>query len=125
MPVRRQNGGERTVPNGPVQIARDEEPGQALEVHLRDAIIGVSDLAEDHRRQGRLLGDRQQAGGREHVLPEVVGSMLPLTARRDRRRRKVIVEGAVLRRRDETRGNHENQREEGPGLPAAFNGESR
>ena len=38
----------------------------------------------------------------------------------------MIVEGAgPAPTAIQTRGNHKYQREEGPGLPAAFNGESR
>ena len=68
VPVRRQHRGKRAVTVRPVEVAGDEESGQALEVHLRDAIARVLALVEDDRIQRRLRRQRQQARGREHVL---------------------------------------------------------
>ena len=91
VPVRRQDGRERTVADRPVQISGDEEPGQALEVHLRHRVVRVRDFVEDHRTERRPIRHRHQPGRREHVVMEVLRARRPLFGAREPRRLEPVV----------------------------------
>ena len=93
--MRGQDRGKRAVAERPIEVAGHEEPRQALEVDLRHEVVGALHLAEDRRPERCLLGQRQQAGRREDVPAHVVGARLPRVERRQPRRRKPIVVGAI------------------------------
>jgi hypothetical protein len=97
MPVRREHCRERARSDRPIQIAGDQEAGEALKVDLLDGVIGLGDLAEDLRRQRRAIGHWQQAGGCEDVLPQIRCPLLPFDGIRESRRRVLVVERAESR----------------------------
>src|SRR5215471_19532986 len=70
--VRREDRRKRSAADWAIEVAGDVEAGQALEVDLRDGVIRMTPLVEDLRTQWRLLWRRQQTGGGEDVLAQVV-----------------------------------------------------
>ena len=83
MSVRAEDGRQLSrAARGTIEIARDEEAGQALEVDLLDGVVALIDAAMDHRIQRRRRGHRPQSQRDEHGSPHHVRSLLPLLGRR-------------------------------------------
>ena len=72
-----------------------QKPRKAFEVHLGDAVVRATDLAENRWPQRRFFRQRQQAGGRQDVLAQVRRTWLPRVGSGEVRRIKPVVERAI------------------------------
>ncbi len=77
---------------GPIQVARDEEAGKALEVDFLDRVIALVAAAMNHRIQGRLGRHRPQAQRNQHLPPHLFRPPVPFLPRFCRSEREVAVQ---------------------------------
>ena len=91
--MRRQDAGQlaRTTLR-PIKIAADKMAGPTLEEHFFHRVRLAIDLAVDHRVKRRFFRHRPQAGGNEHLSPQLSGALLPRFASRGGREWKVPVQ---------------------------------
>jgi hypothetical protein len=77
-----EDAGERGFAfEGAVEIPADEEAGLALEVHLRDAVTGAVETAEDVCSERRLDRPRQEAGAYQYLVAQCRRARLPASKR--------------------------------------------
>src|SRR5262245_20291723 len=95
--MRREHGWIGSVADRAIDVPGHEESRQALEIHLRNAVVVLPDLPEDGGAQRRLFRKWEQAGGREYVLAQISGPGIPFACAREFRRRKAIIERSIRR----------------------------